>query len=320
MLVWLDGRTNTRRGRRRTSAARSWSSSRFGIGNYVEQDVYAAARVFTGWNLRRSEATAQRRSASYYEFVYNATQHDTDGQGIHVSRSIRDGNKTIPARAAGGHAGRHRLHHRAGRSSRDRASGWRAKLWNYFISERDAPDQGVRRGGRRRLSRQRTTIKAMPVMRFILSSPWFTEPALLHRATRGPPNSCRAPSRRWAGTASRSIRAITPLTNMGQLLFEPPDVAGWELGPGWFSSGAMLARMNFASTLGANQRFNLARDARRTARARRNAVLDFLLDAAVAVGFRRGRTTTLHRRTCGRRRVDRHRRAVAAEASPDSHA
>ena len=50
----------------------------------------------------------------------------------------------------------------------------------------------------------------------------------------------------------------TPLTNMGQTLFEPPDVNGWELGQGWFSTGAMLARMNFASTIAANQRFNLA--------------------------------------------------------------
>ena len=27
--------------------------------------------------------------------------------------------------------------------------------------------------------------------------------------------------------------AMTPLANMGQQLYEPPDVNGWELGPGW---------------------------------------------------------------------------------------
>ena len=45
---------------------------------------------------------------------------------------------------------------------------------------------------------------------------------------------------------------------MGQMLYEPPDVAGWDAGQTWFSTGAMLARMNFASTLAANQKFNLA--------------------------------------------------------------
>jgi uncharacterized protein (DUF1800 family) len=60
----------------------------------------------------------------------------------------------------------------------------------------------------------------------------------------------------WVGFSVDT--ALTPLTNMGQLLYDPPDVAGWDAGQAWFSSGAMLARMNFASTLAANQRFNLA--------------------------------------------------------------
>ena len=54
-------------------------------------------------------------------------------------------------------------------------------------------------------------------------------------------------------------------SNMGQQLFEPPDVAGWDLGTNWFSSGAMLTRMNFASQLATNQKFDL-RDLARGAR------------------------------------------------------
>ena len=50
---------------------------------------------------------------------------------------------------------------------------------------------------------------------------------------------------------------MTPLVNMGQQLFEPPDVNGWALGPDWFSTSSMLARMNFAATLMGNQKFNL---------------------------------------------------------------
>ena len=49
---------------------------------------------------------------------------------------------------------------------------------------------------------------------------------------------------------------------MGQQLFDPPDVNGWELGPAWFSTGGMLARMNFASTLVTNQRVLLREAAR----------------------------------------------------------
>ena len=52
--------------------------------------------------------------------------------------------------------------------------------------------------------------------------------------------------------------ALTPLANMGQILYEPPDVSGWDAGQTWFSTSAMLARMNFASSLAGNQKFNLA--------------------------------------------------------------
>ena len=89
----------------------------------------------------------------------------------------------------------------------------------------------------------------------------------------------------WTGFSVND--ALTPLSNMGQILYEPPDVAGWDAGQAWFSTGAMLARMNFASTLAANQRVQAgdggqaahaadARDAAvvRARRARRRAPLD----------------------------------------------
>ena len=54
-----------------------------GVGNYTEPDVYAAARVFTGWNLRRSDDYRQDEYGdlnAYQEFVYNADQHETSAK------------------------------------------------------------------------------------------------------------------------------------------------------------------------------------------------------------------------------------------------
>jgi hypothetical protein len=39
-------------------------------------------------------------------------------------------------------------------------------------------------------------------------------------------------------------------------------VAGWETGKGWFTSGTMLARMNFAATLAKNQKTSLVTSTR----------------------------------------------------------
>ena len=72
--------------------------------------------------------------------------------------------------------------------------------------------------------------------------------------------------------------ALTPLSNMGQLLFEPPNVAGWPLGADWFSTGAMLARMNFAATLASNQKEFLAADAGSRQASTPQALLAAMLD------------------------------------------
>jgi hypothetical protein len=42
---------------------------------------------------------------------------------------------------------------------------------------------------------------------------------------------------------------IGMMTLMGQTLFIPPDVFGWETGVGWFSTARMLARSNWAYNL-----------------------------------------------------------------------
>ena len=49
-----------------------------GVGYYTEADVYAAARVFTGWNLA-GRGRSDRRHGQY-AFFYNAEQHDTSAK------------------------------------------------------------------------------------------------------------------------------------------------------------------------------------------------------------------------------------------------
>ena len=92
MLVWLDGRTNVR-GRPQENFARELMELfTMGVGTFTEADVYAGARVFTGWNLARP-------SNNHYAFSY------VPGEARHDAKEFtfpiyRDGGRTIPARAA----------------------------------------------------------------------------------------------------------------------------------------------------------------------------------------------------------------------------
>ncbi len=54
MLLWLDGATNTKDKPQENFGRELMELFTVGVGHYTEPDVYAAARVFSGWNLRTS--------------------------------------------------------------------------------------------------------------------------------------------------------------------------------------------------------------------------------------------------------------------------
>ena len=123
MLVWLDGRTNTKAKPQENFAREIMELFTMGVGNFTEADVYAGARVFSGWNLARPGAAAD--GSQHYEFVYNAGQHDTAAKTFSFP-IYPDGNRTIPAtHGRRRDAGRHRSDQRAGRATRTPRATWR---------------------------------------------------------------------------------------------------------------------------------------------------------------------------------------------------
>src|SRR4051812_1105317 len=139
MLVWLDGRTNTRQRPQENFGREVMELFTFGIGNYTEQDVYAAARVFTGWNLRLAGGTNTQDPNVSYEFIYNAGQHETTEKAFTFA-VYPDGRRTIPARAAGDglQDGIDFLSALANHPATARRLA--GKLWNFFVSDRSDPD------------------------------------------------------------------------------------------------------------------------------------------------------------------------------------
>jgi uncharacterized protein (DUF1800 family) len=257
MLVWLDGRVNFRARPQENFGREVMELFTFGLGNYVEQDVYAAARVFTGWNLGLTGGDPQQPTA-YYNFVYNPTQHETSAKTFSFP-IYADGGKTIAARSAadGMQDGLDFLTALARHP--ETARRLVRKLWNFFVSEVNAPDDEFIETAARIYLQYDTQIK--PVVAYILQSSVFLDPANWYTRYSWPAEFVVRAIKEvgWNGFSVDVARAA--MINMGQTLFEPPDVAGWSLGQEWFSSGTMLARMNFAATLAANQRVNLGRDA-----------------------------------------------------------
>jgi uncharacterized protein (DUF1800 family) len=273
MIIWLDGTTNTRQRPQENFGREVMELFTWGIGNYTEQDVYAAARVFTGWNIRIVGDRTDQTNA-YYEFVFNANQHEPAAKEF-TFPIYANGSKTIPARAAadGMQDGIDLLSALA--RSPHTARRIAGKLWSFFVSDIVPPDPAFLNEAVSLWAQTDTSVRS--VMRYLLKSSYFQDPAVRYTRYSWPAEFVARSIKEtgWNGFSVDAAR--TPLSAMGQTLFEPPDVAGWELGEGWFSTGSTLARMNFASTLAFNQRFNLGRDAQ-AGRSSADSLLALFLD------------------------------------------
>ncbi|HVQ42681.1 MAG TPA: DUF1800 domain-containing protein [Vicinamibacterales bacterium] len=257
MLVWLDGRLNQKNNPQENFGRELMELFTFGVENYRESDVYAAARVFTGWNMRITGT--QGSPSATYSFAYNANNHDTNAKDFSFP-VYGDGSTRIPARSSltGMADGMDLIAALA--SHPETARRLARRLWTWFISEAEPPESAFVENIAQVYLQNDTNMK--PVVRAVLQTPQFIDKKRFYQRYAWPVEFV-VRSLKEVGHVGFSVdSAITPLLNMGQQLFEPPDVNGWELGAGWFSTGGMLARMNFASALALNQRFAVRDQAR----------------------------------------------------------
>jgi uncharacterized protein (DUF1800 family) len=250
MLYWLDGRSNVRAHPQENFARELMELFTMGVDTFAETDVYAGARVFSGWNL----TTAGSGAAAHNAFSFIPNNHDTDAKTF-TFPIYPGGSNTIPARSAsnGMQDGLDLLTAVASHP----ATGPRLakKLYAFFVNEVDPPDQSLVDDVANLYYSRNFEIAPM-VSRILLSSQ-FRDPSNYFKRYSWPVEFV-VRALKEVGYVGFSVNdALTPLANMGQQLLEPPNVSGWSLGKAWFSTGAMLARMNFAAQLATNQKFNI---------------------------------------------------------------
>jgi uncharacterized protein (DUF1800 family) len=285
MLVWLDGRTNTKAQPQENFGREIMELFTLGVGHYTEPDVYAAARVFSGWNLQRTTIDG----SAVQQYAYVASQHETTAKTFSFPISS-SGSQTIPARSAadGEQDGLDLINALVANPNTGRYLA--GKLWRFFVSDFHDPDPAFVERIASTYFSSRYDMKA--VMREVLLAPQFWDPSAYFARYSWPVEFVIRALKDvgWRGFSVND--ALTPLSNMGMLLYEPPDVSGWRTGQEWFSTGAMLARMNFAAQLANNQKVNLMNAAKpfaRTPDALMSYVFDQLatapLDSSVAREF-----------------------------------
>jgi uncharacterized protein (DUF1800 family) len=217
MLVYLDGESSTKQHPNENFARELLELFTLGVGNYTEKDVREAARAFTGW---------QRDGA---RFVVNAEAHDADDKVVLGRRGKLDGSDVIDVLA---------VHPALPR--------FLARKFLIFFACPQPSDEVVAeaaevlRNGQLSVKRFLTTL--------FQSRFFYSEPC---RRTRiASPAEFVIGTRRSLGVRLSAQECRDHMTNMGQELFAPPNVKGWDGEKKWIHSSTWSARQAFGQRIG----------------------------------------------------------------------
>ena len=216
MLRYLDNAQNNKAHPNENYARELMELFTLGIGNYTETDVRESARAFTGWGLDRD-----------FNFRDFPQRHDTGRRRSSAARA------TSPATTSS----------RSSSPSRGRAMV-RQETARLFRLQRSRA--AVDRCGGGVDSQERLQPAACDVDRIA------QQRVLQRRAYRAlvkSPVEFVAGSYQLFGIKQSDIVALGALRRMGQILFVPPNVKGWDGGAAWLNSQTVLTRENFASSL-----------------------------------------------------------------------
>ena len=190
-----------------------------GIGNYSEQDVRESARAFTGYRL--SFATQQ--------FWFSRKEHDDRPKTFLGRKGNFNGDDIIDILT----------------KQPACAQFIGKKLCRYFINDDPAPTLVDAVAA----SLRAHNFEIKPVLREIFCSAEFYAPPNMRSQIKSPAQFLVQTCRVLGCELPAPPIAQAAMRQMGQLLFAPPNVKGWDGGKSWISTSTLLFRNNFANYL-----------------------------------------------------------------------
>ena len=226
MLKYLDNDENRKRSPNENLARELMELFSLGEGNYSERDIREGARALTGFTFRGNE------------FVFDAANHDEGLKTILDSKGRLDGDGFVKAILA-----------------QPACSEFiAARIYRFFVREIPAPGDPAHKPVRSVIRQLASTLRAAryelaPMLERLFRSEHFYDPGSMRTQIKSPAmlvvgavRSMRTPVRDLGILADA-------LELMGQDLFFPPNVAGWEGGRSWINTSTLFVRQNILNFL-----------------------------------------------------------------------
>jgi uncharacterized protein (DUF1800 family) len=218
MLIWLDGRGSVKGNPNENYARELMELFSLGIGHYTEKDIREAARAFTGWQIRGAEP------------AFDKAQHD-------------DGIKTVL-----GQTGKWNPDDivRICLEQKSAPGFLCGKLFRFFISDTMAPSPELIEP----LAEQyrKSGFDTGALVRTILASNLFFSEEVYRTKVKAPVDFILGIVKTQEGRVGTTALAAA-LEQLGQNLFNPPSVKGWDGGQAWLNGQTLLFRQNLALAL-----------------------------------------------------------------------
>jgi uncharacterized protein (DUF1800 family) len=219
MLIWLDQAQSKKDHPNENFAREVMELFTLGEGHYTEKDVTEAARALTGWSLNRLTE----------KFVDRPMIHDEGTKTVLGRTGNLDAEDVLEQIVAQPQA----------------ALFITGKLWNFFAGEMPSPALNAALAAEFR----RAGNNFKPVLRTMFLSEEFYDPSIVRHQIKSPVQ--------WLVGSVRMLECELPpplvssnlVRDLGQDLFAPPNVKGWDGGLAWITTNTLLARYNESAAL-----------------------------------------------------------------------
>jgi uncharacterized protein (DUF1800 family) len=190
-----------------------------GEGNYTEKDIHEAARAFTGYSLNRLTG----------EVFHNRRQWDETPKTVFGKTGAYDGKDVINLIF----------------EKPEAAKFMAKKIWEFFVYD-NPPDAAVNMLAE---TLRKSDYALAPLLRELFLSKEFYSEASIRSQIKCPVQFIIALLKQLEVTAPPSAFPITAQQQLGQVLFMPPNVAGWDWGQAWINTNTLLTRYNLSGFL-----------------------------------------------------------------------